>query len=57
MPLERRERRSRDLPSGERVSVGVFDVHDIERTWMTFTRLNDTNTAQIVSTGDHDDVA
>ncbi len=51
------ETKKKHIPSGEGVVGSVLDVDDVERAWMSFARGNGTNTTQIVTAGDHDQVA
>jgi len=43
--------------SGERLVGSVLDVDNVERTWMSFTRGDDTDATQVVTTSHHDQVA
>lgn len=39
---------------GERVSLGVLNMADLERTWMLFDRGKSTDSTNIVSSNEHD---
>lgn len=45
-----------DLPSGKSVTQWVFDKHNIEATWVTFSVCDNSDTTQIVASGDHAEV-
>lgn len=42
-----------NLPGGEGVSVGIFDVDDIEGSLMTLPARDDADTTQVTATSDH----
>lgn len=43
--------------SGEGVSSGVLNVNDIDGSWVLFLLGDDSDTSQVVSSGDHDQVS
>lgn len=46
-----------DLPSGEAMTKRIFNVNNIERTWVSLPRSDHTNTTQVVATSDEAKVA
>lgn len=45
------------LPSSESVSLGILDVHNIERSGVTFSVNNGTDTTQVTTSSDHAQVS
>ena len=46
-----------DLPGGKAVSQRVFDVDDVERSWMSLAVGHGTHSTQVVTARDHAHVA
>lgn len=47
----------KNSPSSKSVSLGILNMHNIKRPWMTFPINNGTNTTQITTSGDHTEIS
>lgn len=53
----RKNENEKDKPSGKTVSLRVFDMDNVEASWMSFARGDDADSAQVVAAGHHAQVA